>query len=88
MHGALPDKAGARVHMQAWKTYNTPKLDFQQFFCSRNSRALSRLLPPEDAAAMPVVWRGEKGGDHAGYFLTHLSYMDQYFFGGGKAKAA
>ena len=74
--------------MQAWKTYNTPKLDFQLFFCSRNSRALSRLLAPEEAAQIPLVWQAEKGSDHASYFLTHLKYMDQYFFGGSKAKAA
>ena len=72
---------------QAWKTYNTPKLDFQLFFCSANSRALARQLAPEEARQIPLLW-DEKADDSVDYFMTHLAYMNQYFFGGKKAKAA
>ena len=71
---------------QAWKTYNTPKLDFQLFFCSMNSRALARQLVPEEAKQIPLLW-DEKCDDSTKYFMTHLAYMNQHFFGG-KAKAA
>ncbi len=37
---------------------------------------------------MPLVWQAKSGGDHASYFFTHLAYMNQFFFGGAKAKAA
>lgn len=70
--------------MQAWKTYNTPKLDFQLFFCSNNSRALSRLLVTEEVKQMPLLW-DVSTDDNNKYFTTHLKYMHQYFFGGKKA---
>ncbi len=69
---------------QAWKTYNTPKLDFQLFFCSTNSRALSRLLVAEESKQMPLLWDSAVD-DNTKYFSTHLKYMQQYFFGGKKA---
>lgn len=73
--------------MQAWQTYNTPKLDFQLFFCSVNSRALARLLVAEELKQMPLVWDAAFD-DNIKYFRTHLDYMQTYFFGGKSLKMA
>lgn len=69
--------------MQAWNTYNTPKLDFQQFFCCNNSRAMTALQTPEEAKQMPLTW-DIKSDSNTSYFATHLRYMTSYFFGSKK----
>ncbi|CAL8472356.1 g11899 [Coccomyxa elongata] len=72
---------------QAWQTYNTPKLDFQLFFCSVNAKALARLLVADELKQMPLQWEAEKD-DSQKYFQTHLEYMQTYFFGGKEVKLA
>lgn len=65
--------------VQAWKTYNTSKLDFNLFFCSRNSQQLERLLPDDEAAAMPLVWRA--GVDEwAPYLRSHFDQIRHFHF--------
>ena len=68
---------------QAWNTYNTPKLDFQLFFCCNNTRALASLQTPEEARQMPLTW-DIKTDSNIAYFTTHLKYMTSYFFGSKK----
>ena len=38
-----------------WKLYNTSRMDFHLFFCSRNVRALQHLLPKEEKADFSQV---------------------------------
>ncbi|CAL5224937.1 g7706 [Coccomyxa viridis] len=68
---------------QAWNTYNTPKLDFQLFFCCNNARAMTQLQTPEEAKQMPLTWDIKQDSNTA-YFATHLKYMTTYFFGSKK----
>ena len=68
---------------QAWNTYNTPKLDFQLFFCSNNLRAMAQLQTLEEAKQMPLTW-DIKQASNITYFATHLKYMTTYFFGSKK----
>jgi hypothetical protein len=72
---------------QAWQTYNTPKLDFQLFFCSVNAKALARLLVADELKQMPLQWEAGHD-DNVKYLRTHLEYMQTYFFGGKEVKMA
>lgn len=69
--------------VQAWNTYNTPKLDFQLFFCCNNTRAMAQLQTAEEAKQMPLTW-DIKHDSNTAYFATHLKYMTTYFFGSKK----
>ena len=66
---------GARhTGAQAWRCYNTSALDFNIFFCARNSRALAAALAPEEAEAINVTWEAPRD-DLKAYFTTHMKYM-------------
>ena len=59
---------------QAWRCYNTSALDFNIFFCARNSRALAAALAPEEAEAINVTWEAPRD-DLKAYFTSHMKYM-------------
>lgn len=60
--------------LQAWRTYNTSALDFNIFYCARNSRALADVIAPEEASAINVTWEAPRD-DLKQYFTTHMQYM-------------
>ena len=63
-----------RAALQAWRTYNTSALDFNIFYCARNSRALAAIIAPEEATAINVTWEAPRD-DLKQYFTAHMQYM-------------
>ena len=66
---------------QAWRLYNCEALDFNLFFCSKNSRALRHCLASDDAKRMHLVWEAPKD-DLGKYFKQHMQRMRAHFFKG------
>ncbi|KAG2442806.1 hypothetical protein HXX76_002885 [Chlamydomonas incerta] len=66
-----------RVGFTAWDYANDVKHDKTLFFSVRNVLALERCVPPEERAALPLVWRGS----WEAYANTYMAGVCKLFMG-------